>query len=147
MVTVRIADSAPLPDQDRKPSAETTIHTAIYRTTDAAAVVHVHSPFATALATRAGAAEAPGTERITNLELIKGLGGTDPEAVDLPVFPNRRAVPRIGEDIDRWLTEHPGAPPVLCISGHGITTWGQNLSQARDRAECLEALCELVLRT
>lgn len=147
MVTVRIADSAPLPDQDRNPSAETTIHTAIYRTTAAAAVVHVHSPFATALATRAGAAEAPGTVRITNLELIKGLGGTDPEAVDLPVFPNRRAVPRIGEDIERWLTEHPGAPPVLCISGHGITTWGQNLSQARDRAECLEALCELVLRT
>jgi len=147
MVTVRVADSAPVPGQDRKPSAETTIHTAVYRSTDAAAVVHVHSPFATALATRAGATDAPGTVRITNLELIKGLGGADPDAVDLPVFPNWSTVPRIGEDIERWFTEHPGAPPVLCISGHGITTWGQNLSQARDRAECLEALCELVLRT
>ncbi|HLS77763.1 MAG TPA: S-methyl-5-thioribose-1-phosphate isomerase [Nocardia sp.] len=147
MVTVRIADSAPLPGQTRKPSAETTIHTAVYRATDAAAVVHVHSPFATALATRAGAVETPGTVRITGLELIKGLGCADPEAVDLPVFPNWRTVSRIGEDIERRLTEHPDAPPVLCISGHGITTWGQNLSQARDRAECLEALCELLLRT
>ncbi|WP_084495571.1 S-methyl-5-thioribose-1-phosphate isomerase [Nocardia shimofusensis] len=147
MVTVRIADSVPLPGRTRTPSAETTIHTAVYRATDAAAVVHVHSPFATALATRAGATDTPGTVRITGLELIKGLGGTDPEAVDLPVFPNWRTVPRIGEDIERWLTEHPGAPPVLCISGHGITTWGQTLAQARDRAECLEALCELVLRT
>ncbi|MBF6355093.1 S-methyl-5-thioribose-1-phosphate isomerase [Nocardia higoensis] len=147
MVTVRVADAGPLPGQTRNPSAETTIHTAVYRATDAAAVVHVHSPFATALATRAAATDSPGTVRITGLELIKGLGGSDPEAVDLPVFPNWRTVPRIGEDIERWLTEHPGAPPVLCISGHGITTWGQTLSQARDRAECLEALCELVLRT
>src|SRR5690606_39727184 len=64
----------------------------------------------------------------------------------LPIS-NWRTVSRIGEDIERRLTEHPDAPPVLCISGHGITTWGQNLSQARDRAECLEALCELLLRT
>ncbi|KIA60513.1 bifunctional S-methyl-5-thioribose-1-phosphate isomerase/methylthioribulose 1-phosphate dehydratase [Nocardia vulneris] len=147
MVTVRVADSAPITDHGRKPSAETTIHTAVYRATAAQAVVHIHPPYATALATRPGALDAVTTVRITDYELIKGLGGTDPAAIDIPVYPNWTDVPRIGADIERHLTDHPGAPPILFIAGHGITAWGDNLSQARDRAECLEALCELISRT
>ncbi|MEV6429374.1 S-methyl-5-thioribose-1-phosphate isomerase [Nocardia sp. NPDC051463] len=147
MVTVRISDSTPLPQQTRKPSAETTIHTAIYRTTDAAAVVHIHPPYATTLSTQTGSSDGVTTLRITDFELIKGLGGTDPASIDIPVFPNWSDVARIGADIERHLSENPTAPPVLGITGHGITTWGDNLSQARDRAECLEALSELVIRT
>ncbi|MGQ4614354.1 S-methyl-5-thioribose-1-phosphate isomerase [Nocardia sp. R7R-8] len=144
MVTVRVADSVPVAEQRRKPSAETTIHTAVYRTRPAQAVVHIHPPFATALATRSAA---PGTLRITDYELIKGLGGGDPAVADIPVFPNWPDVPRIGADIERYLLDHPDALPVLIITGHGITAWGADLAQARDRAECLEALCELVSRT
>lgn len=147
MVTVRVADSTPTSGNSRKPSAETTIHTAAYRTTSAQAVVHIHPPFATALATRFGASDAVRTLRIIGYELIKGLGGTDPAVIDIPVFPNWADVPRIGADIERYLAEHPAAPPILFITGHGITAWGDNISQARDRAECLEALCELVSRT
>ncbi|MFI9400928.1 S-methyl-5-thioribose-1-phosphate isomerase [Nocardia sp. NPDC052316] len=146
MVTVRVADSAPVAGS-RKPSAETTIHTAAYRATAAQAVVHIHPPCATALATRAGGSDEVTFLRITDYELIKGLGGSDPAVIDIPVFPNWPDVPRIGADIERYLTAHPAAPPVLFITGHGITAWGDNLSQARDRAECLEALCELVART
>ncbi|MFX0575485.1 S-methyl-5-thioribose-1-phosphate isomerase [Nocardia nepalensis] len=152
MVTVRVSDSTPVPDQQRKPSAETTIHTAVYRTTDATAVVHIHPPYATTAATRSGSPAAVTTLRIADYELIKGLvakgpDGTYPTALDLPVFPNWPDVARIGADIERYLSEHPTAAPVLGIAGHGITTWGDNLAQARDRAECLEALCELVART
>ncbi|MEV6278408.1 S-methyl-5-thioribose-1-phosphate isomerase [Nocardia sp. NPDC051832] len=145
MVTVSIADAQPIGAQRRKPSAETTIHTAVYRTTGAQAVVHVHSPYATTLSTQVGAPDELTTLRITGFELIKGLGRSD--AIDIPVFPNWPDVPRIGADIERYLRENPDAPPVLGIAGHGITAWGDNLSRARDRAECLEALCELVIRT
>ncbi|MFD8250532.1 S-methyl-5-thioribose-1-phosphate isomerase [Nocardia sp. NPDC059691] len=147
MVTVRVADSAPVTDQGRKPSAETTIHTAVYRARPAQAVVHIHPPFATALATRSATPGMLGTLRITDYELIKGLGGGDPAVADIPVFPNWPEVPRIGSDIERYLLDHPDALPVLVIAGHGITAWGDDLAQARDRAECLEALCELVCRT
>ncbi|MGW4366220.1 S-methyl-5-thioribose-1-phosphate isomerase [Nocardia takedensis] len=147
MVTVRVEDSIPVGEWRRKPSAETTIHTAVYRRTDAAAVVHVHPPFATTLSTRAGDPERITTVRITDFELLKGFGLADPSALDLPLFPNWREVARIGDDVDRYLRENPDAPPVFGIVGHGITTWGDTVSQARDRAECLEALCELVLRT
>ncbi|WP_067811381.1 bifunctional S-methyl-5-thioribose-1-phosphate isomerase/methylthioribulose 1-phosphate dehydratase [Nocardia beijingensis] len=147
MVTVRVADSAPVSSSGRKPSAETTIHTAVYRTRSAGAVVHIHPPFATALATRSAAPGTFGTLRITDYELIKGLGGGDPAVADIPVFPNWPDVPRIGADIEQYLLDHPDALPVLVIAGHGITAWGDDLAQARDRAECLEALCELVSRT
>lgn len=147
-VLVAIADSTARPGQLRKPSAETSIHTAVYRTRPAGAVVHVHSPFATALATtaaRPGDAVTP--LRISGFELLKGFGLADPSTVVIPVFPNWPEVARIGTDIETYLRENPTAPPILFITGHGITTWGDTLAQARDRAECLEALCELIART
>ncbi|MFE7720936.1 S-methyl-5-thioribose-1-phosphate isomerase [Nocardia rhizosphaerihabitans] len=147
-VLVGVADTVARPGQSRKPSAETSIHTAVYRTRAAGAVVHVHSPFATALATTAARpGDAVTTLRITGYELLKGFGLSDPSTVDVPVFPNWPDVPRIGADIETYLRDNPTAPPILFITGHGITTWGDTLAQARDRAECLEALCELIART
>ncbi|WP_227982373.1 S-methyl-5-thioribose-1-phosphate isomerase [Nocardia spumae] len=139
MVRVRVEDSESVAGQ-RCPSAETAIHTAIYRATDAGAVVHVHPPHATATSV-----DAADRLRFTGFELIKGLGATG--AIDIPVFANHADVPRIGAEIERYLRAHPDAPPVLFIAGHGITAWGAGLAQARDRAECLEALCELVSLT
>ena len=78
-------------------------------------------------------------------ELIKGLGAT--ETISIPVFTNHPTSARIGADIEQHLTVHPHAPPVLFIAGHGITAWGADLAQARDRVECLEAMCELVTLT
>ncbi|MDT7738795.1 MAG: methylthioribose-phosphate isomerase [Mycobacterium sp.] len=139
MVTVTVADSQPV-SGGRRPSAETAIHTAIYRATDADAVVHVHAPHATAHTV--GASQAV---TFSGYELIKGLGTT--ETISIPVFTNHSDVARIGDDIEQHLIEHPEAPPVLFIAGHGITAWGAGLAQARDRVECLEAMCELATLT
>jgi methylthioribose-1-phosphate isomerase len=139
MVTVTVADSQPV-SGGRRPSAETAIHTAIYRATNADAVVHVHAPHATAHTV--GASQAV---TFSGYELIKGLGTT--ETISIPVFTNHSDVARIGDDIEQHLIEHPEAPPILFIAGHGITAWGAGLAQARDRVECLEAMCELATLT
>ena len=139
MVTVAVADSQPV-SGSRPPSAETAIHTAIYRATNADAVVHVHAPHATAQTVGASTGLT-----FTGYELIKGLGATG--TISIPVFTNHVDVAGIGEDIEQHLKEHPEAPPVLFIAGHGITAWGADLAQARDRAECLEAMCELATLT
>jgi methylthioribose-1-phosphate isomerase len=139
MVTVTVADSRPV-SGTRRPSAETAIHTAIYRATNAGAVVHVHSPHATGQSVGASSAL-----HFSGFELIKGLGAT--ETIDVPVFTNHSDVSLIGADIELYLAEHPDAPPVLFIAGHGITGWGAELAQARDRVECLEAMCELATLT
>ncbi|GAB2540337.1 S-methyl-5-thioribose-1-phosphate isomerase [Nocardia heshunensis] len=146
MVTVAVVDSKRVDESGRKPSAETTIHTAVYRTRGADAVVHVHPPHATASSIKT-AGSGVTTARFAGYELIKGLGSARPDVIDIPVFPNHADVPQIGADIEKYLTEHPDAPPVLFIAGHGITAWGATLAQARDRAECLEAMCELTTLT
>jgi methylthioribose-1-phosphate isomerase len=139
MVTVTITDSQPVSGR-RRPSAETAIHTAIYRATDADAVVHVHAPNATAQTIGATAGLT-----FSGYELIKGLGAT--QTITVPIFTNHADVVRLGADIEQYLSEHPDAPPVLFIAGHGITAWGADLAQARDRVECLEAMCELATLT
>jgi methylthioribose-1-phosphate isomerase len=139
MATVAVADSQPV-SGSRRPSAETAIHTAIYRATDADAVVHVHAPHATAQTVGAST-----TLTFAGYELIKGLGTAG--TINIPVFANHADVAGIGEDIEQHLNQHPEAPPVLFIAGHGITAWGADLAQARDRIECLEAMCELATLT
>src|SRR5579875_2733825 len=116
LVSVNIADSQQL-SGSRRPSAETAIHTAIYRATDAQAVVHVHPPHATTQSIGA-----PKTLRFSGYELIKGLSAAD--RIDIPVFANHADVARIGAEIQRHLSEHPDAPPVLFVAGHGVTAWG-----------------------
>jgi methylthioribose-1-phosphate isomerase/methylthioribulose-1-phosphate dehydratase len=63
--------------------------------------------------------------------------------VVVPVFDNHAHVPRIADDVTERLTED--APPVMLIGNHGATTWGPSLDVARNRMECLEALCQLTL--
>ncbi|MFD3355731.1 methylthioribulose 1-phosphate dehydratase [Streptomyces fradiae] len=138
------AEAAPGP---LRASAETAIHSAIYRTTDAGAVIHVHSPYATAVACRVGRRTRPASLRIERFELLKGLGLAEPAHTEVPVFPNWPEVRRIAADVAGHLAATPHAPPVLLIADHGVTTWGRDLAQARNRLECLESICRLLLLT
>lgn len=147
LVPVRISDSASVEPTLRRPSAESTIHTAVYRTTGCGAVVHAHSPFATAMSARYGRPDELATVPFRDYELLKGFGLADPAHCSVPVFPNWVEVLRIARDVEHYLDGHATAPPVLLIAGHGATSWGRDLAQARDRMECLEALCELVVHT
>jgi len=125
-----------------RPSAETAIHLALYRSrADCAAVVHAHTPYASALACRASLTGA-GTLVFRNYELIKGLASPDPHRLELPVFRNWPDLTRLGDDVYRhFAAEDPGAAPALLVADHGVTVWGPDLATARNRLECLELLC------
>jgi methylthioribulose-1-phosphate dehydratase len=143
VVEVRVADARPVYADGPRPSAETTIHTALYQlSATCGAVVHAHPPYATAVATLAARTGAD-TVEFAGLEIIKGLGVADPSSVTVPVFRNHAEVPRIAADVHDRLTRD--SPPVLLIGAHGATTWGPTLDIARNRMECLEALCQLRL--
>ncbi|MGC4892269.1 S-methyl-5-thioribose-1-phosphate isomerase [Micromonospora sp. DT31] len=145
--TVRVdADSGrPVSADAPRPSAETSVHLAVYRRfTGCGAVVHAHSPYATALAARLARAGRRSV-RFTDFELIKGLGCHD-GALTVPVLPNHSDVGRIAADAAAWFEREPdGCPPVLLIAHHGATAWGADLRQARNHLECLEELCRLTL--
>jgi methylthioribose-1-phosphate isomerase len=85
--------------------------------------------------------------RLTRFELLKGLGLADPSATDLPIFPNWPDVPRIARAVGAHLVARPDAPPALLIADHGVTVWGADLSQARNRLECLESMCHVLCLT
>jgi methylthioribose-1-phosphate isomerase/methylthioribulose-1-phosphate dehydratase len=149
MVAVRVADAERVRPDAPRPSAETTIHAALYRSfPDCNAVVHAHPPYATTVATLA---ERDGTDAVLfrGLELIKGLGVADPSIVAVPVFHNWPNVSRIAAEVASRLGLEAAAgaavAPVLLLGGHGATTWGPTLEAARNRMECLEGLCQLTL--
>ncbi|MEU6182724.1 methylthioribulose 1-phosphate dehydratase [Streptomyces coeruleorubidus] len=145
MVTVHAETGEPRIHGPLRASAETCIHAAVYRTTAAEAVIHVHSPYATVVACRAGDPARRTTVPLTRFELLKGLGLADPAATRVPVFPNWSDVPRIADDVADWLRATPDAPPGLLIADHGITAWGRDLAQALARLECFEAICQLLV--
>ena len=136
-----------------RPSAETTIHLAIYRTRpDTRVALHVHT-VASTLTTPDGAfAAAAEEDRVPRrtffgLELIKGWDLWDEHATaHLPVFPNWPEVPRIARDIEAFYRTHSNERvPALLIASHGITAWGSDAFTANRHLEVTEFLCQVAL--
>ncbi|SUE30084.1 aldolase [Nocardia farcinica] len=142
LITVDLTTGAAL-DAGARPSAETSIHAALYRAVPGCgAVVHAHPPAATTAATLLAAA---GTVVFDDFEIVKGFGPRPAGPFTVPVLTNHAEVPRIAADLAARLT--PDAVPAALIDRHGATTWGPDLETARNRMECLEMLCALQLRT
>ena len=117
-----------------RPSAETGIHVHLYqRFPGAGAVLHTHSPRATALSRGRSVLEFEG------YEIQKAFEGFDTHEslVRLPVVPNDQDIPRLVEG----LKTVPLTVGFL-IAGHGLYTWARTVSDARRHLEALEFLFE-----
>ena len=132
---------------DAKPSAETALHTQIYRRfADAGAVLHTHSRTQT-VASRLYAAS--GVIRFEGWELQKAISGvtTHESTLDVPVFPNTQDMNVLVRQVDTWLDAGKPLHGYL-IDGHGIYTWGKDMPETRRHLEAFEFLlaCELDLQ-
>jgi len=132
---------------DAKPSAETALHTQIYRRfADAGAVLHTHSRTQT-VASRLYAAS--GVIRFEGWELQKAISGvtTHESTLDVPVFPNTQDMNVLVRQVDAWLDAGKPLHGYL-IDGHGIYTWGKDMPETRRHLEAFEFLlaCELDLQ-
>jgi len=130
-----------------RPSAETLLHTQIYRRYPAAtAVLHTHSRTQT-VASRLFAAD--GVIRLKDYELLKAIAGhtTHETQLDLPVFPNTQDIPELVARVEAWIQADKPLYGYL-IDGHGIYTWGRDMAEAERHIEAFEFLlgCELDLR-
>src|SRR5690242_15255582 len=132
---------------DARPSAETALHTQVYRRwPEMQVVLHTHSR-TQSVASRLFAAQ--GVIRLEGWELQKAITGfhTHESVLEIPVFPNTQHMPELVERIDAWLDA--GKPlHAYLIDGHGIYAWGADMAEARRHLEALEFLlaCELDLR-
>jgi len=130
----------------KKPSAETLLHTQLYRWKPGiGAVLHTHSVNATVLS------------RLTlsdslvfaDYELQKAFSGvtTHESQVEVPIFDNDQDIARLAAKVQPWLDAHPECVGYL-IRGHGLYTWGPRMSDALRQVEAFEFLfeCELKVR-
>jgi methylthioribulose-1-phosphate dehydratase len=127
-----------------KPSAETALHTQIYRLLpEVGAVLHGHSVANTVLSM-----VSPGAMRIAGYEIIKAFEGqmTHAVALELPVVENDQDIPRLANVVDPVIRD--GSPLGYLIRGHGAYVWGPDMPTAFARLEGLEFLlaCELERR-
>lgn len=130
----------------RKPSAETGLHTLIYRLfPEANAVLHVHTVNATVLSRLVKEAEL----HLSGFEMQKSLAGqsTHLDTVTIPVFDNDQDIDALASRIAHYVQERPFNYGFL-LRGHGLTCWGRDVAEARRHLEGLEFLfeCEMRLR-
>ncbi|MFF3466397.1 class II aldolase/adducin family protein [Streptomyces sp. NPDC001984] len=111
------------------PTSELPMHLAIYRTTDAGAVVHTHAVHATAVSTLV-------SELPTIHYMCAALGGP------VRVAPYATyGTAELAENMLHALTDRSGC----LLQNHGTITYGTTLDQAYDRTAQLEWMCHVWL--
>lgn len=126
-----------------KPSAETSIHQAIYECfSDAQACYHVHSVEANLVSNFTLSDELP----LPPLEMLKGLGlwQENPNCT-MPLFANHFHVPQIAAEIKQRFQENLPQIPALLIRNHGVTVWGNTLPETRNRIEIAEYIFRYIV--
>jgi methylthioribulose-1-phosphate dehydratase len=141
---VMVVDGQGSPLEDQRPSAETALHTLLYRLyPHVTGVLHVHSVASTTLSRHLGAA---GEIPLHGYEMLKAFPGvtTHETVVHIPVFENSQDIPMMAETVARRLREQPALSAYL-IRGHGVYGWGRDLEEAERVIEALEhlLLCEI----
>ncbi|TXK65699.1 methylthioribulose 1-phosphate dehydratase [Alkalisalibacterium limincola] len=131
---------------DHRPSAETLLHTQLYRRyPDIGCVLHTHSHNQT-VASRLWAGQ--GHVHLAGYELLKAFRGnaTHEMAVELPVLPNNQDMPALAAQVEHLLDRGPMWG--YLIDGHGLYAWGRDMDEARRHLDAFEFLlaCELDLR-
>lgn len=129
----------------KKPSAETLLHTQLYRCRpEVGAVLHTHSVSATVLSRLTPGDHLP----LEGYELQKAFAGvaTHESTVLVPIFDNDQDIARLAAKVQPWLDAHPECPGYL-IRGHGLYTWGARMSDALRQIEAFEFLFECELKT
>jgi methylthioribulose-1-phosphate dehydratase len=133
--------SKPCEATSLKPSAETVIHSEIYRLTGCGAIFHIHSIFNSLVSELFWERRAVPVEGV---ELIKGLNIWEEEAViDIPILSNFAEVPRIVPEIEGRLDARI---PGILLRKHGIYAWGRDAFEAKRHLESFEFLFEYVYR-
>lgn len=127
----------------KRPSAETGLHTALYkRYPTVQAILHPH-PINAILVSRLFG------KRIVleNYELLKALGDiiTHETQVEIPIFANDQKIPRLASVIDNYLDDVDDCYGYI-IAGHGLYTWGESVAEALRHLEALDYLFDCELR-
>lgn len=131
-VGLHALDGSPL-DAPLAPSSELPLHLAVYASTDAGAIVHTHSPAATALSLLVD----PGGQ-VPPVHYYAAMFGGPIEVAPYHPF----GTPELGAAVAKALSSSRGA----LLAHHGAVTIGADVAEALELAVVLEWLCDVYLR-
>jgi methylthioribulose-1-phosphate dehydratase len=128
-----------------RPSAETSLHLAIYKLRGAGAILHTHSVWGTVLSDKFFAS---GYVTINGYEMLKGLAGveTHEHTERLPIVENSQNYDELSRVIENVLRENPDSQGVY-LRRHGLYTWGKDIAEAKRHIEIFEFLFEVLGRS
>jgi L-fuculose-phosphate aldolase len=112
-----------------RPTSELPMHLAVYRTTDARAVVHTHAVHATAVSTL-----------VRELPLIHYMAAALGGPVRVAPYATY-GTPELAENMLRALTQRSAC----LLKNHGTIAYGSSLTEAHDRTAQLEWMCRVWL--
>ncbi len=130
---------------DRKPSAETLLHTVIYQELpEVNAVLHTHSVSATVVSKLLANASQLEWQGYELQKAFRDIGSHE-ESVVVPIFENTQDIPALAEQT-RYLFRTHDNPPGYLIRGHGLYTWGIDMEESLRHIEAFEFLlrCRLL---
>jgi methylthioribulose-1-phosphate dehydratase len=128
-------------------SAETPLHTNLYCINPSiGAVLHTHSRSATLVSILLGDAD---KLTLTDYELLKAFRGfiNHTAKAEIPLFANDQDMGRLSALVEARLKKNFKGVIGYLLVGHGLYTWGENMTEARRHIEALEFIldCELEL--
>ncbi len=146
---VMLVDTQGVALEQKKPSAETALHTVVYRLfPQVNAVLHVHSVPVVAL-TR----HLPGASEVAlqGYEMLKAFPGitTHEMTVGIPIFENSQDIAALAREVEEDIRQRQRSgktqAPAYLIRAHGAYGWGKDLEEAERVIEGLEHLlcCEI----
>lgn len=127
-----------------KPSAETGLHTQLYRRdAQIGAVLHTHSPVAVLLSQ----IWPNHTLTLHGWELQKALSGetTHLGHIHIPIFDNTQDIDQLAHEVEQHMQLH-GQGHAYLIRGHGIYTWGSDIHTCFRHLEALDHLLQYELQ-
>jgi len=126
----------------KRPSAETGLHTLMYRRDQGiGSVLHTHSVNATVLSIHCHEIV------LEDYELQKAFPGieTHKSRLVIPVFANNQDIPALAAEVGTYLDAYPQTVGYL-ICGHGLYTWGASVADAQRHVEALEFMLDCYYR-
>jgi len=140
---IMVVDFDGVPVDDKKPSAETLLHTTLYKWDEKiTSILHTHSVNSTILSRLI---DKPYWE-IEGYELQKAFTGinTHESCITIPIFDNSQDIPTLAQEVIEYLDK--GNPCwAYLIRGHGVYTWGKDMDSALRHLEAIEYLMECEL--
>lgn len=142
---ISLADGRPVGETSLKPSAETTIHTAVYSSLkNTGAVLHVHTAASCIPAFGLTKSSSRTYSLLPNTEILKAFGDfTEEPNFKMLVIHNFASVPEISAILSAELQKQKQDVPFFLIENHGLTVWGKDVRDANKNLEAAEFVMQV----